>query len=96
MVKGEEEMSIFKTGKVGANKDRVEKSGNLWTYELVPEDVVSLTSGEFVALSTLVGDKIELLEKDKKLREKLRENGLKTAQERDWNKIEDQIMKLYE
>ena len=41
-------------------------------------------------------EKIELLEKDKKLREKLRENGLKTAQERDWNKIEDQIMKLYE
>ena len=41
-------------------------------------------------------EKIELLEKDKKLREKLRENGLKTARERDWNKIEDQIMKLYE
>ena len=41
-------------------------------------------------------EKIELLEKDKKLREKLRENGLKTAQERDWNKIEDKIMKLYE
>ena len=41
-------------------------------------------------------EKIELLEKDKKLREKIRENGLKTAQERDWNKIEDQIMKLYE
>ena len=39
MVKGEEEMSIFKTGKVGANKDRVEKSGNLWTYELVPEEI---------------------------------------------------------
>ena len=41
-------------------------------------------------------EKIELLEKDKKLREKLRENGLKTARERDWNKIENQIMKLYE
>ena len=41
-------------------------------------------------------EKIELLEKDKKLREKLRENGLKTPQERDWNKIEDKIMKLYE
>ena len=41
-------------------------------------------------------EKIELLEKDKKLREKLRENGLKTARERDWNKIEDKIMKLYE
>lgn len=64
MVKGEEEMSLFKTGKVGANKDRVEKSGNLWTYELVPEDVVSLTGGEFEAMSTLVGDKIELLEKE--------------------------------
>lgn len=64
MVKGEEEMSLFKTDKVGDNKDRVEKSGNLWTYELVPEDVVSLTGGEFVALSTLVGDKIELLEKE--------------------------------
>ena len=24
------------------------------------------------------------------------ENGLKTAQERDWNKIENKIMKLYE
>lgn len=64
MVKGEEEMSIFKTGKVGANKDRVEKSSNLWTYELVPEDEVSLTGGEFEAMSTLVGDKIELLEKE--------------------------------
>ena len=41
-------------------------------------------------------EKIELLEKDKKLREKLRENGLKTARERDWSKIEDKIMKLYE
>ena len=41
-------------------------------------------------------EKIERLASDKKLREKLRENGLKTAQERDWNKIEDKIMKLYE
>lgn len=41
-------------------------------------------------------EKIERLASDKKLREKIRENGLKTAQERDWNKIEDQIMKLYE
>lgn len=64
MVKGEEEMSLFKTGKVGDNKDRVEKSGNLWTYELVPEDGLSLTGGEFEAMSTLVGDKIELLEKE--------------------------------
>ena len=41
-------------------------------------------------------EKIERLVSDKKLREKLIENGLKTARERDWNKIEDQIMKLYE
>ena len=41
-------------------------------------------------------EKIERLASDKKLREKLIENGLKTAQERDWNKIEDKIMKLYE
>ena len=41
-------------------------------------------------------EKIERLASDKKLREKLRENGLKTARERDWNKIEDKIMKLYE
>lgn len=41
-------------------------------------------------------EKIERLVSDKQLREKLIKNGLKTAQERDWNKIEDKIMKLYE
>lgn len=41
-------------------------------------------------------EKIERLASDKKLREKLIENGLKTARERDWSKIEDKIMKLYE
>lgn len=34
--------------------------------------------------------------KDKKLREKLIENGLKTAKKREWSKIEEEIIELYE
>ncbi len=40
--------------------------------------------------------KIEQLVKDKKLRDKLITNGYKTAQEREWKKIEKDILKLYE
>ena len=41
-------------------------------------------------------NKIERLTSDKKLREKLIKNGLKTAQSREWKKIEKDIIKLYE
>ena len=41
-------------------------------------------------------EKIELLVKDKDLRDKLIKNGLKTAKEREWNNIEKDIIKLYE
>ncbi len=41
-------------------------------------------------------NKIERLTSDKKLREKLIKNGLKTAQSREWEKIEKDIIKLYE
>ena len=40
--------------------------------------------------------KIEQLVKDKKLRDKLITNGYKTAQEREWKKVEKDILKLYE
>ena len=40
--------------------------------------------------------KIELLTKDKKLRDKLIENGLKTAKEREWDNIERDVLKMYE
>ena len=33
---------------------------------------------------------------DKKLRDELFKNGLQTAQERDWNVLEDRIKKFYE
>ena len=39
--------------------------------------------------------KIELLSSDKKLRDKLIEGGIKTAQDYEWSKIEDKIIKLY-
>ena len=41
-------------------------------------------------------EKIENITKDKELREKLIENGLKTAQSRSWDKIEEQIINVYE
>ena len=41
-------------------------------------------------------EKIELLTKDKKLREKLIKNGLETAKSREWKKIEKDIVNLYE
>lgn len=41
-------------------------------------------------------EKIELIRTDKKLREKLIKGGLKTAKDREWNKIEKEILKLYE
>lgn len=40
--------------------------------------------------------KIEAIRTDKKLREKLIKGGLKTALSRDWQKIEKEIVKLYE
>ena len=40
-------------------------------------------------------NKIERLTSDKKLREKLIKNGLKTAQSREWKKIEKDILSLY-
>lgn len=40
-------------------------------------------------------NKIELLSKDKKLREKLIKNGLETAKSRSWDNIEKDIVKLY-
>lgn len=41
-------------------------------------------------------EKIERIRTDKKLREKLIENGIKTANERDWSKIEGALVELYE
>ena len=41
-------------------------------------------------------EKIELLSKDSKLREKLIKNGLETAKSRNWDNIESEILKLYE
>ena len=41
-------------------------------------------------------EKIEEIIKDEKLREKLAKNGRKTAEERDWKKVEKEILKLYE
>lgn len=41
-------------------------------------------------------DKINKVVSDKKLREKLIENGLKTAANRSWDNIEKDILKLYE
>lgn len=41
-------------------------------------------------------EKIEELTNNKQLREKLEKNGLETARSREWNKIEDQILALYE
>ena len=41
-------------------------------------------------------NKIELISKDKKLRDKLIEGGLKTAKSREWSKIEKDILKLYQ
>ena len=41
-------------------------------------------------------EKIELISKDKKLREKLIKGGLETAKSREWKKIEKEIIKLYE
>lgn len=40
--------------------------------------------------------KIELLSKDKKLQEKLIKNGLETAKNREWSKIEKDIVELYD
>ena len=40
--------------------------------------------------------KIEELVSNKKLRDKLIENGYKTAKEREWTSIEKEILKLYE
>ena len=33
---------------------------------------------------------------DEKLRDELYKNGVQTAQERDWNALEDRIIKFYE
>lgn len=41
-------------------------------------------------------EKIELIRKDKKLRDKLIKNGRKTAESREWDKIEKDIVDLYE
>ena len=41
-------------------------------------------------------EKIELIRKDKKLREELIKNGRKTAESREWTKIEKDIVDLYE
>ncbi len=41
-------------------------------------------------------EKIELLSKDKRLRDKLIKNGLETAKSREWKKIEKDIVSLYE
>ena len=41
-------------------------------------------------------EKIERISNDSKLRKKLIDGGLKTAKEREWSKIEREIMKLYE
>lgn len=38
---------------------------------------------------------IEKIAQDKELREKLYENGIKTAEKRDWNKLEKDILELY-
>ena len=40
-------------------------------------------------------EKIELIRKDKKIREKLIKGGIKTAKDREWQKIEKSIVKLY-
>ena len=39
---------------------------------------------------------IERIVKDEALRKKLYEGGIATAKSRDWNKVEDEILKLYE
>lgn len=41
-------------------------------------------------------EKIELLRKDSKVRQKLMENGIETAKSREWDIIEKDILKLYE
>ena len=41
-------------------------------------------------------EKIELIRNDKKLRDKLIKNGRKTAESREWDKIEKDIVDLYE
>ena len=40
--------------------------------------------------------KIEMIQKDEKLRNKIIEGGLKTAKSREWKKIEKEIVDLYE
>ena len=41
-------------------------------------------------------NKIELIRKDKKLRDKLIKGGIETAKSREWKKIEKEIISLYE
>ena len=41
-------------------------------------------------------EKIERIVNDNKLREKLAQNGRKTAEERDWGKIEKKVLELYQ
>ena len=41
-------------------------------------------------------NKIEMIQKDEKLRKKIIEGGLKTAKSREWKKIEKEIVSLYE
>ena len=41
-------------------------------------------------------EKIERIVNDDKLREKLAQNGRKTAEERDWGKIEKKVLELYQ
>ena len=41
-------------------------------------------------------EKLNKLREDKELRNKLIKNGLKTAEDRSWDKIEKEIVNLYE
>ena len=41
-------------------------------------------------------EKIEMIRNDKKLREKLIKGGIETAEAREWSKIEEEILSLYE
>ena len=65
----------------GGNKEYLKDGENCLFYELGNVDDALI--------------KIEKLVSDEKLRKKLVENGRKTAEEREWEKIEKQIVELY-
>ena len=56
--------------------------------------IIGCVSSCFNAVDEAV-EKIERLATDKKLRDKLIKNGLQTAKNREWSKIEKDILDLY-